>query len=151
MTRGAVVHCVLLCLALPVCAQDVDAFWRETRQKLALEPIEAQVEKVNDHLAYSKYKVTLRGLGAVRFACWMSIPVQGEAPAKPWPVLITASGYGGWQQASSSANVSAGMQSFRFIRAVREIRLNWRRSKVTSSPDNSIDPKAPITRARLPT
>lgn len=87
-----------LALVSPLGAQDVDAFWRATRERLAAEPMEAQVESVAEALPYKKFKVTLRSLGGVRVRAWLALPVQGEAPPKPWPVIVTAPGYGGAQQ-----------------------------------------------------
>ena len=88
----------VLALAPPLSAQDIDALWRTTRERLASEPMEAKVEPVAEPLPYKKFKITLRSLGGVRIRAWLALPVQGEAPAKPWPVIVTAPGYGGSQQ-----------------------------------------------------
>ena len=88
----------LVALAGPLAAGEVDAFWRATRERLAREPMEAQVERVAEPVPYQAFKVTLRSLGGVRVRARMALPVQGEAPAKPWPVIVTAPGYGGTQQ-----------------------------------------------------
>ena len=45
----------------------VAAFWQKTREKLANEPMEPEVEQVREPLPYRKYRVTLRGLNGVRF------------------------------------------------------------------------------------
>ena len=79
-------------------AQDVDAFWRATRARLAAEPMDAEVEAVKEALPYKKFKVTLRSLDGVRVRAWFALPVQGEGGVKPWPVIVTAPGYGGTQQ-----------------------------------------------------
>jgi cephalosporin-C deacetylase len=79
-------------------AQDVTEFWKKTCEHLASEPMEAKVETLNEPLPYKKYRVTLRGLDGVRFISLLSLPIQGEAPARPWPVIITVPGYGGTQQ-----------------------------------------------------
>jgi cephalosporin-C deacetylase len=79
-------------------AQDLKAFWQKTRECLALEPMEAKVEVLNEPLPYKKCKVTLRSLDGVRFVALLALPIQGEAPAKPWPIIITVPGYGGTQQ-----------------------------------------------------
>jgi len=88
----------VLALAGSLSGQEVDQFWRSTRERLANEPMEAQVEPVAEPLPYKKYKVVLRGLDGVRFCSFLSLPIQGEAPAKPWPVIVTVPGYGGTQQ-----------------------------------------------------
>lgn len=79
-------------------AQDIEAFWAATRERLAQEPMEVRVDRVTEPLPYQKFKVTLRSLDGVRIRAWLALPVQGEAPAKPWPVIVTAPGYGGTQQ-----------------------------------------------------
>ena len=56
------------------------------------------MEFVAEALSYKKYRVTLRSLGNVRVRAWLALPVQGEAPPKPWPVIVTAPDYGGAQQ-----------------------------------------------------
>src|SRR5687767_9616904 len=49
-------------LPWPLAAQDADSFWRATRERLASETMEAQVEAVVEPLPYKKFKVTLRSL-----------------------------------------------------------------------------------------
>ncbi len=77
---------------------ELRVFWQRTGEALAAEPLEAQVEPVVEPLPYKKFKLTLRSLGGVRVRGWLALPVQGEAPAKPWPVIISTPGYGGPQQ-----------------------------------------------------
>lgn len=79
-------------------AQDIDEFWRTTRERLAREPMEAKVETLDEPLPYKKFKVTLRSLDGIRFIALLALPIQGEASAKPWPVIVTVPGYGGTQQ-----------------------------------------------------
>jgi cephalosporin-C deacetylase len=78
-------------------APNLDGFWRQTLERLALEPLEASVEPVAEALPFTKYKVTLRSLDGARIRAWLAIPVQGEAPAKPWPVIVSPPGYSGRQ------------------------------------------------------
>jgi cephalosporin-C deacetylase len=75
--------------------KQIDAFWDKTKAQLALIPINAKIEKVNEPLAYQKYLITVQSLNNVTVAGFLSIPVQGEGGAKPWPVLVTACGYSG--------------------------------------------------------
>ena len=90
-----VAGCILAC---PLLAQDVASFWRATRERLAGEPMDAQVEPVAEALPYKKFKVTLRSLDGVRVRAWLALPIKGEGSSKPWPVIVTVPGYGGPQQ-----------------------------------------------------
>lgn len=87
-----------LLLPSSLAAQDIKEFWQKTRERLAREPMEAKVEDLKEPLPYKKFKITLRSLDGVRFVALLALPIQGEAPAKPWPVIVTAPGYGGTQQ-----------------------------------------------------
>jgi cephalosporin-C deacetylase len=79
-------------------AQDIVGFWAQTRADLARVPMDARVETLKDPLPYKTFLITLRGLNGVEFRALLALPVQGEAPAKPWPVIVTVAGYGGTQQ-----------------------------------------------------
>src|SRR4029450_2241517 len=79
-------------------AQDVPAFWRATRERLAREPMEAKVEPVEEATPYKTGRGTLRSLGGLRLVARLALPVQGEGGAKPWPVIVTTTGYSGRQQ-----------------------------------------------------
>ena len=84
--------------AVSLSAQEIHAFWQKTLSRLAAEPMEAVVEKLNEPLPYQKFRVTLRGLDGVHFRAYLALPVQGESKAKPLPAIVTAPGYGGTQQ-----------------------------------------------------
>lgn len=93
---------IAICNVLnPVCAQklagaeEIDAFWTKTREALQSIPIDAKVEKVNEPLPYRKFLITVRSLNNVTVSGYLALPVRGEAPAKPWPVIVTAPGYSG--------------------------------------------------------
>lgn len=73
----------------------IDAFWQKTKMELSKIPIEATITPTNEILPYRTYFLTVKSLNNVRVAGYLSIPVQGEAKAKPWPVLVTTSGYSG--------------------------------------------------------
>ncbi len=79
-------------------AQNLDEFWKSTRERLQKEPMESEIEPTREALPFQKFKVTLRSLNGVRFVSYLALPIQGEAPAKPWPVIVTTPGYGGTQQ-----------------------------------------------------
>jgi cephalosporin-C deacetylase len=78
--------------------RDINAFWENTRKELATVPIEAKVATVQEALPYRKFTITVRSLNNVTVAAFLSLPVQGEGIAKPWPVIVTVPGYGGDQQ-----------------------------------------------------
>ncbi|MES2375977.1 MAG: acetylxylan esterase [Bacteroidota bacterium] len=98
----AVIWCVASCLfgkqanaaQRDTLTSHIAAFWAQTKADLATVPMDAVVEPTKEALPYHTYKVTLRGLNGVKFNVMMAIPVQGEAPAKPWPVIVTTCGYG---------------------------------------------------------
>lgn len=81
--------------AQPSTSKDIDLFWRKTLEKLAAIPIDASISPTNEILPYKTYFLTVTSLDNVKVAGYLSIPVQGEAKAKPWPVLVTTSGYSG--------------------------------------------------------
>ncbi|MBZ4190903.1 acetylxylan esterase [Niabella beijingensis] len=74
---------------------DVQLFWKKTREQLAAIPQEAAVVPVNEALPYKKFFITVKSLDNVTVAGYLSIPVRGEASARPWPVLVTTCGYSG--------------------------------------------------------
>lgn len=84
----------------PAPVPELDQFWQNTLAELATVPMHARIEKVNEALPYRKYKVTLSSLNGVSVSGFLSLPVRGEDPGnlKPWPVIVTACGYGGRQQ-----------------------------------------------------
>jgi len=106
------VTCFLLLLAVSVTApaqnslptpsaqhvEEIHRFWQQTLAKSAQVPLEAQVEKVKDYLPYEKYRVTYRSTGDVQIRAYLSRPIEAEAPGERLPAIITAPGYGGWQQ-----------------------------------------------------
>lgn len=77
---------------------DIESFWRGTLAQLARVPIDAEVAEAHESVPYSSHVVTLRSLGGVRIRARLALPVQGEAPPNPWPLIVTAPGYGGEQQ-----------------------------------------------------
>ena len=79
-------------------ASQIAEFWRSTQRRLAAEPLDAVVEPSNEALPYRKYRVTLRGLGGIHFRAYLGVPVRGEAQSTQLPAIVTAPGYGGFQQ-----------------------------------------------------
>lgn len=107
MQHGIRLTCLFLAFVFPVRAAATgdtlrapgkDKFWKATLERLARVPMEPLVEAVSQPLPYRQFKVTLSSLDGARISAWLAIPVQGEAPAKPWPVIISTPGYGGSQQ-----------------------------------------------------
>lgn len=76
----------------------ITKFWKKTLTELAAVPMDAKVDTLRLALPYKEYKVTLHSLGNVKVCGLLSIPVQGEESANPWPVIVTMPGYGGSQQ-----------------------------------------------------
>jgi cephalosporin-C deacetylase len=73
--------------------------WEKTRSQLDQVPINPIVNPIAAALPYHTFKITLQGLGYVRFVALMALPIRGEEPnRKPLPVIITAPGFGGIQQ-----------------------------------------------------
>ncbi len=98
---------VLLCAALTLSAEtpahvptasQIAEFWRSTQQRLADEPMDAAVEPLTAALPYRTYRITLRGLGGIRFRAYLGVPIRGESEPTRLPAIITAPGYGGFQQ-----------------------------------------------------
>ncbi len=89
-------------------AGEIDSFWRATLDRLAREPVDARVEPARESVPYSSFVVTLRSLDGARIRARLAIPVQGESPAEPWPVIVTAPGYGGSQQGVMLADCQRG-------------------------------------------
>jgi cephalosporin-C deacetylase len=76
----------------------IDEFWKMTLQRLASVPMNLKIDTLHNAVPFREFKITFSSLDGVQICALLSLPVQGEAPAKPWPVIITVPGYGGWQQ-----------------------------------------------------
>jgi cephalosporin-C deacetylase len=79
----------------PELQQKITDFWKKTRSELSKIPIDAKIVASTEPLAYRLYYITVRSLDNVTVAGHLAIPVQGEAPAKPWPLIVTTVGYSG--------------------------------------------------------
>jgi cephalosporin-C deacetylase len=88
----------LLAATVPVGAQDIHSFWRSTLSSLASEPVEATIEDTREPLPYKKYRVEYRSLGGIRIRAFLAIPIRGGEKPHPLPAIVTAPGYGGFQQ-----------------------------------------------------
>ncbi|MFI5358215.1 MAG: hypothetical protein ACHQ4G_12860, partial [Opitutales bacterium] len=82
----------------PASPAEIRTFWARTRERLAAEPMAAVVEPVVEPLPHRKFRVRLRSLDGVPICATLALPIQGDAPDRPWPAIITGPGYGGWQQ-----------------------------------------------------
>lgn len=113
--------------ASPLSPDELRTFWKHTLSRLAQEPMEAVVEDTKEPLPYHKYRVTLRGLDGVHFRALLAFPVQGEAPAQPWPAIVTAPGYGGTQQGIMLSECMRGYAILQvFPRSQGESESLWR-------------------------
>ncbi|MDQ2947685.1 MAG: acetylxylan esterase, partial [Acidobacteriota bacterium] len=111
----------------PPSAQDIDSFWRTTREKLSLQPMNAEVEQTKDALPYRTYRVTLTGLGGIRYRAFLAVPVHGESLATRLPAVITSPGYGGLQQGIMLAECQRGYVVLQvFPRSQGESEALWR-------------------------
>ena len=110
--------------------KELNDFWESTRERLARVPMESKVESVNEPLPYKKFRVTLKSFDGVTIVALLSIPVQGEAPAKPWPVIISNPGYGGWQQSVMLSECQRGYAVLQiFPRGQGESSVYWKMDK----------------------
>jgi cephalosporin-C deacetylase len=119
-------------------AADIEAFWRGTRERLSREPMDPTVEPVAEAVPFRTMKVTLRSLDGVHFRARLALPVKGEAPASPWPVIVTTPGYGGEQQGVMLADCQRGYAVLQvFPRGQGESASLWKleRDKLGASLD----------------
>ncbi|MBD3291732.1 MAG: prolyl oligopeptidase family serine peptidase [Armatimonadia bacterium] len=75
---------------------ELQDFWAEVRRELDAVPIEAETERVEpepDRLVQT-WRVTLTGLGGVRFSACLTLPDLGRE-ARPLPAVMYTPGYGG--------------------------------------------------------
>ncbi|MBL8210604.1 MAG: acetylxylan esterase [Bryobacterales bacterium] len=94
------IFALALTLQLPAAdTQQIRAFWSNTLQKLAAEPIDAKEHDMREPLPYKSYRVEFRSLGGVRVRAHLSMPIRGGEPARPLPAIVSVPGYGGFQQA----------------------------------------------------
>ena len=82
----------------PASREEIETFWRATLQRVAKEPLEAEVEPVKEPLPYQKFRVTYRSLGGIRVRAYLGVPIRGEGSQQKLPSIVTAPGYGGSQQ-----------------------------------------------------
>lgn len=83
---------------LPASREEINVFWQTTLHRSSQEPLEAEVEPVNDPLPYKKFRITYRSLGGVKVRAYLGLPIRGESPQRKFPCIVTAPGYGGTQQ-----------------------------------------------------
>ena len=99
---------LILTLALPCAAQDIQKFWKSTLQRLAAEPVEATEVDLREPLPYRTFAVEYRSLGGVRVRARLAMPIRGGEPARPVPAVVTIPGYGGTQQGVMLAECQRG-------------------------------------------
>lgn len=79
-------------------SEDFASFWRSTALRLASEPLDAIVEEVREPLPYRRFRVEYRSLDGVRVRAFLAVPVRGGEKPQLLPAIVTAPGYGGFQQ-----------------------------------------------------
>jgi cephalosporin-C deacetylase len=85
-------------------AEEIRAFWSDTRAALASTPLDATVEPLEsgDHPLLAEAsrpsrivsRVTLSSFEGRRIRAWLSLPA-GEPPVHGWPAVMEVPGYGG--------------------------------------------------------
>ena len=78
----------------------LEDFWKKTLERVAREPLEAEVELVKEPLPHFKHRVAYRSLDGVRVRAWLGAPVDPVgygAQVTRWPAIVTGPGYGGWE------------------------------------------------------
>ncbi len=76
---------------------DLEAFWKETIERAAAEPLEAEVTAVDEKVPYYKHRVTYRSLDGVKVRAYVSVQhAEGKHP-KRLPAIVSPPGYGGWE------------------------------------------------------
>jgi len=83
-----------------------ESFWEQTIAEARAEALAATCEAVPDHEIYRTFRVTYRSLGGVRVTA--KLAVSTVQPGTRLPAIITAPGYGGWQQGVSLAECQRG-------------------------------------------
>lgn len=76
----------------------INSFWQNTLVSLAQEPLEAELEKIDEPLPYQKFSLQLRSLDGVRIRALLSRPYTDKVD-KRLPAIVTAPGYGGMEHA----------------------------------------------------
>jgi len=76
--------------------EQLRGFWAEVKRELADVPMNIEIEPVEPALdaIVPTWRVTLGGLGGVRFRCLLSLPA-GADRRTPMPAVVTTPGYGG--------------------------------------------------------
>ncbi len=112
MPRKAAWLIAILAAGIGTAAQpvpgEIDLFWGRTRQQLAREPMEMKEEPLRERLPYEKIRITYRGLGGVPVRAYLAKPIRGESAVRRLPAIITAPGYGGWEQGVELAECQRG-------------------------------------------
>jgi len=83
----------------PSIPSDLDAFWQKTLARLRSQPLEVQVEKLDQRLPYYVHRLTYHGLDNIPVRAYLALPVdtvhRGREP-RPLPAIVGGPGYGGW-------------------------------------------------------
>ncbi|MCX5659391.1 MAG: acetylxylan esterase [Planctomycetota bacterium] len=80
----------------PAKQRKIDAFWRNTLRLAAKRPLDAVCEPIKAPLPYHSFKVSYRGWRGDTINALLGVPIN--PPRNPMPAIVTAPGYGGWEQ-----------------------------------------------------
>ncbi|MBT3192419.1 MAG: prolyl oligopeptidase family serine peptidase [Verrucomicrobia bacterium] len=83
-----------------------ESFWEQTIAETRAEALAPTCEAAPDHEIYRTFRVTYRSLGGVRVTAKLAVPTV--QPGTRLPAIVTAPGYGGWQQGVSLAECQRG-------------------------------------------
>lgn len=82
------------------------SFWKQTIAEARSEELAPTCEAVEDYEIYSTYHVSYQSLGGVRVNAKLSVPTVPDGTRLA--AIVTAPGYGGWQQGISLAECQRG-------------------------------------------
>ncbi len=80
-------------------------FWEQTRRLLRAEALAPRAQPVAQPSPYLCERVTYRSLGGYEITAALSRPAGGSGP---WPGIVTAPGYGGWEFGVERAEAQRG-------------------------------------------
>jgi cephalosporin-C deacetylase len=76
---------------------DLKSFWERSRKAAEETPLDVQIEKLKEPLAYEKYRLTYRSLGGIPIRAYLSRSIFGERDHGRVPAIVMPPGYGGWE------------------------------------------------------
>lgn len=80
---------------MPITPEEIDLFWRRTRDELAKQALETTIELATDNVPFELYHVAFYSLGGVRVRANLAKPIDVGSPKRRYPAIISAPGYSG--------------------------------------------------------